>query len=143
MVHLRARRRARVVQSLIFIIFVVVTVFVAPEFEIPFSPNQLTRHLSKAPHTRARAHGARGERESTMLARVASSMRASSSRADRATTTNKSLSFDDGADDDGADDDASVSLSDADALMVTSSAPTRAVHGAALIAASTARCDLV
>jgi hypothetical protein len=77
-----------------------------------------------------------------MLARVASSMRASSSRADRATTTNKSLSFDDGADDDGADDDASVSLSDADALMVTSSA-SRAVHGAALIAASTARCDLV
>jgi len=76
-----------------------------------------------------------------MLARVASSMRASSSRADRATTTNKSLSFDDGADDDGADDDASVSLSDADALMVTSSAPTRAVHGAALIAASTARCE--
>jgi hypothetical protein len=51
------------------------------------------------------------------------------------------LSFDDGADDDGADDDASVSLSDADALMVTSMS--RAVHGAALIAASTARCDLV
>ena len=76
-----------------------------------------------------------------MLARVASSMRASSSRADRATTTNKSLSFDDGADDVGADDDASVSLSDADALMVTSMS--RAVHGAALIAASTARCDLV
>jgi hypothetical protein len=76
-----------------------------------------------------------------MLARVASSMRASSSRADRATTTNKSLSFDDGADDDGADDDASVSLSDADALMVMSMS--RAVHGAALIAASTARCDLV
>ena len=74
-----------------------------------------------------------------MLARVASSMRASSSRADRATTTNKSLSFDDGADDDGADDDASVSLSDADALMAMS----RAVHGAALIAASTARGDLV
>jgi hypothetical protein len=49
------------------------------------------------------------------------------------------LSFDDGADDDGADDDASVSLSDADALMAMS----RAVHGAALIAASTARCDLV
>ena len=81
-----------------------------------------------------------------MVARVVSSIRASSSRADRATTTGKSLSFEDGSGDDGSDDDASVSLSDADALMVTaSSAPTmsRAVHGAALLAASTARCDLV
>ena len=74
-----------------------------------------------------------------MVARVVSSIRASSSRADRATTTGKSLSFEDGSGDDGSDDDAS--LSEADALIETSSAPTmsRAVHGAALLAASTAR----
>ena len=68
---------------------------------------------------------------------------ASSSRANRATTTRESLGL---VDDDvhGSDGD-DVSLSDADALFESANAPTmsRVVHGAALIAASTARCDLV
>ena len=87
--------------------------------------------------TRARERASDDEEKMTTMTTVASVV--ARRGADRATTTNKSLSFDDGADDDGADDDASVSLSDADALMAMS----RAVHGAALIAASTARCDLV